>query len=739
IYYGDEIQMGDNVYLGDRDGVRTPMQWSGDRNAGFSSANPQQLILPVIIDHEYHYQTVNVEAQERNRHALLWWMRRLVALRKQFKAFGRGTMETLGPENPRVLAFVRSYQDERILVVANLSRFVQYVELDLSRFKGMRPVELFGRTAFPPIGDLPYLLTLGPHNFDWFSLESPRHEAAAAAPPPAEMPRFEAPGSWESFIRGEARDILAPALASYLPRCRWFRSKARTIKRAWIDDVAPIHESNGAVLSTVDVEYTYGDSETYVLPLALAEGDRSAEIRSHAPGYVIAELKLGRDGGGEGLVYDACGDPELFRALFEMIDRRRHTRGEKSELRIGLTSAYRELSGALDDHPEVRLIRAEQTNSSVVYGERLILKMVRKLEAGVSPDLEIGRFLTERVSFPHTPPLAAWLEYQSGRQEPRTLAVVSGFVANQGDAWEYTRHELERYFERVVTKKDVSIATSKRPFVQVITSEEPPAAVGDLIGAYLEIARVMGRRTAELHLALASAVDDPAFAPEPYTALYQRSSYQSMRNMTGEVFRLLRAKTDALPAEMQPPAQHLVANQDQITSRFGVFIRRKFNIVRTRCHGDLHLGQMLYTGKDFLIIDFEGEPARPLPERQRKRSPLRDVAGMLRSFHYAALVELTELLRAGRLGSNDFSAMEDWARLWHTWTSSAYLKSYLETAKQSPFIPSSSEDLVVLLDAFLLEKAIYELGYELNNRPEWVRVPIHGIEGIVGTEAAGGI
>ncbi|HUY17580.1 MAG TPA: maltose alpha-D-glucosyltransferase [Candidatus Binataceae bacterium] len=738
VYYGDEIGMGDNVYLGDRDGVRTPMQWSGDRNAGFSNANPQQLILPVTIDHEYHYQTVNVEAQDRNRHSLLWWMRRMIALRKQYQAFGRGTMELLSPENARVLAFVRSYGDERILVVANLSRFVQYVELDLSRFRGMVPVELIGRTAFPPIGEQPYFLSLGPHNFDWFALEPPRKETIELVAAAASTPHLTASGSWESFIRGEGRALIEPALTTYLPRARWFRSKARNVKTAVIKDLIPIHEASGAMLALVAVEFTYGEVETYVIPIAWAEGDRAVELRTRSPQRAIAELRLrGRNGGADGLVYDAGADPEFCHALLSLMDRRRHLRGEQGELRVGQTAAWPGIRESLDSNTEVKAIRAEQSNFSMVFGDRLILKMFRRLDRGLNPDLEVGRFLTERASFPHTPPLAGWLEYHSGREEPRTMAVLHGFVPNQGDAWEYTGRELTRYFERAVTKKDTNLGLSNRPLVELITEQEPSTAVRDLIGAYLGVAGLLGRRTAELHLALAADSEDPAFAPEPYSTLYQRSAYQSMRNLLGQVLRHVRSRLDSVAPELQAPLQRLLASQERINGHFGAFIGRRFNILRTRCHGDLHLGQILHTGKDFMIIDFEGEPARSLDDRRRKRSPLRDVAGMLRSFHYASLVGLFERLSSGALGSNGFQAMEPWARLWQTWCSWAYLDGYLKIAGHAPFVPADREDLRVMLDALLLEKGIYEVGYELNNRPDWLRVPLHGIEQILGTEANG--
>jgi maltose alpha-D-glucosyltransferase/alpha-amylase len=737
IYYGDEIGMGDNVYLGDRDGVRTPMQWTGDRNAGFSNADPQRLILPVIIDLEYHYQTVNVEAQERNRHSLLWWIRRLVALRKQFKAFGRGSMEFLTPENPRVLAFVRCYQDERILVVANLSRFVQYVELDLSRFKGMAPIELFGRTEFPVISDNHYLLTLGPHMFDWFSLETPRRRSQiSAVVSDEEIPLVEVGESWERFMRSEDRERLERILPSYLPRCRWFRSKAARIKSARIDDAVEVGEDSHAYLTLVDVEFGDGEPENYVLPLAVAEGPKMHQVRSQAAHSVVAEMRLhARDGHPDALLYDATADSEFTSALLEMMERRRRLRGMVGEIAGATTREFRSiLDGKEIGAP--RVLKVEQTNSSIAYGESLILKLFRKLDSGVSPDLELSRFLTERTDFKHAPPLGGWLEYRVGRSEPRTLGVMHGFVPNQGDAWEYTGRELNRYFERAATRTEL-VAPPSAPIVSLLEVEKPDQPAADMVGAYLEAARLLGKRTAELHLALSSDSSDPAFAPEPFSPFYQRSTYQSMRNLMGQTIRLLRARLPDLNDELRRQAELLIDTQEKLAERFDFFLKRRMSVTRIRCHGDLHLGQVLYTGRDFMIIDFEGEPARPLSDRRRKRSAIRDLAGMLRSFHYAAFGILMEETRSGALGKRDFAAMEPWARLWQIWTSWAFLKSYLETAGRANFITDDRSEFKVLLDAFVLEKAIYELGYELNNRPDWVGIPLHGIEQIIGVAGEG--
>ena len=732
IYYGDEIGMGDNIYLGDRDGVRTPMQWSGDRNAGFSATDPQRLILPVIIDHEYHYQTVNVENQEHNLHSMLWWMRRVIALRKQFKAFGRGTVEFLSPENSRVLAFLRMYQDERILVVANLSRFVQYAELDLARFKGMVPVELFGRTEFPAITEKPYLLTLGPHLFDWFSIQPPRRAPTVVEVARNEVARIESAAGWDGFMRGEGWETLAKAMPDFLPRCRWFRSKTRTIKTVRVADSMALSEGpGGAHLVLANVEYSNAEPETYVIPVAL--GVNGAAPDEEHPELTIAHLRLtgSRNNPVEGRLFEASADPRFGGALLEMVERRRRVRGQHGELIATAVPAWRGLRGDRESPCEPRALKAEQSNSSVVYGDRLILKLFRMLDPGVNPDLEIGRMLDAHAHFAHTPPLAGWLEYQTGRDEPRTVGVLHGFIPNQGDAWTHTQGELSQYFERALTHKDRTVELPVKPLVNLVAEDQPGPMVTEAIGAFLETAGLLGRRTAELHVALAAATDDPDFAPELYSALYQRSEYQSMRNLAGQVFRMLRARLSFLSEADRAKASALLSSQDLVTARFQEYLRRRFTVTRIRTHGDLHLGQVLQAGKDFAIIDFEGEPARPLSERRRKRSALRDVSGMLRSFHYAALGSMLDHLRTGTLSPSVLDALGPWARLWQVWASWAYLKEYLKAAGEADFIPRDREELKILLDAFLLDKAIYELAYELNNRPDWLAIPLQGVSQVL--------
>ena len=738
IYYGDEIGMGDNIYVGDRNGVRTPMQWSADRNAGFSRAPTQKLYLPIIIDPDYHYETVNVEARQNNLSSTLWYMKRILMLRKRFRAFGRGTIEFLYPENPKVLAFVRAYEEEFVLVVANLSRFSQFVELNLSAHQGRVPVELFGQTEFPVIRDQPYLLTMGPHTFYWFALE--RQQVSAGEPgaqrEERRVPVLQVTGSWEQLFRKEARAGLEKVLPDYLKTRRWFGGKARRIKSVGIRESVPLAGTDPpSVLLLVRVEYPDIESETYSFPVAFATGENAARVQKESPQAVVAHLKAGRgDGNGEGILCDAFFEKDVCDFFLQAIGHRRRFKGSHGEIVASPTRVFRRIRGPETEHRESSLVRAEQSNTSVVYGERLILKLFRKLDEGVNPDLEIGNFLTEKAHFPHIPPVAGALEYRANHEEPITLAILQGFVPNQGDAWQYTMDSLGRFYERVIAlPPDAETASCPGKTPLDLIGEKIPALGMELIGTYLLSAGQLGQRTAELHMALASNVDDPGFSPEPFSAHYQRSLYQSMRNLTAQTLPLLQKRLRTLPEGVREEAKQVLDLHDRILKRFRAILDRKITAMRIRVHGDFHLGQVLHTGKDFLIIDFEGEPAQTLSSRRIKRSPLRDVAGMLRSFHYASYAPLIGKTGGSVFRPEDAARLEPWARCWNLWVSAAFLTSYFEASAEASFLPRSREELTSLLSVYLLEKSIYELGYELNNRPDWVKLPLRGILELLGT------
>ena len=723
IYYGDEIGMGDNVYLGDRNGVRTPMQWSADRNAGFSRANPQRLCLPIIIDPEYHYETINVETQQLNPHSLLWWMKRMLSTRKRFKAFGRGTVEFLQPENRKVLAFVRRYQNECLLVVANLSRHTQFVELDLSPFQGMVLVDPSSRTRFPSVKEQPYFLTLNAYAFYWFVLEPEREESAVMSE--SQLPMLTVQGSWDSLLQPRDKRILEALLPDYIRRCRWFAGKARVIQMVEIVEALPIlHESPLGFITLLQVTYTEGEPETYVLPLTFATEEHATQVLGSPA--VICRLRVrSAEEDKAGILYDALWDNRFATMLLDCIARSRRLPGTAGELLAAPTRPFRALvrsATVLEPVP----MKAEQSNTSVVYGDVFVLKLYRRLDEGVNPDLEVGRYLTEECNFRNIAPVAGALEYRRRHQEPITLAILQVFLPALGDAWTYTQDAVGRYFTEVQARQAEAGAISvPRQPLGALLDEQPPPPVDGFIGTYLESARLLGQRTGELHAALAHAADTPNFAPEPFTDFYRHGLYQSMLGEADQTFRLLRRQLKSLPQAVQSDAQRVLEHEREVRQRFRTIRDRRITAMRTRIHGDYHLGQVLYTGKDFIIIDFEGEPARPISVRRLKQSPLRDVAGMLRSFHYAvssAMLEQTADIRP-----EDFPASEPWIRLWYVWVSVAFLKAYFTVTDQGTFLPKAREELQVLLDAYLLEKALYELRYELNSRPDWVKIPLQGI------------
>src|SRR5260370_13937267 len=491
--------MGENIFLGDRNGVRTTMRWTADPNAGFSRANRQRLYLPVITDPEYHYETVNVEAQQGNPHSMYSWTKRLIALRKRHRAFGRGTLELLQPENRKVLAYVRRYESEQILCVANLSRFLQAVELDLSKWKGLVPVELFSSNEMPVIGDNPYFLTLGPHAFYWFAMQ-PRSVPGIqsdGAQPAAALPEVRTSGGWESALVGAAKERLESVLLAYIPQRRWFAGKARRIKSASIADVVGVPGADGnSYLTSVVIGYAEGDPDTYMIPIAYANPAEAPHILERWPLSALAWVR-DRSDEARGLIYDALGPPNFAEAMLGAIARRRRATGAAATLVGSTTRAFARLRGPETVRLEAQLSVAEQSNNSVIFGERLMLKVFRRLEEGVNPELEVGRFLTEKTTFPQIAPVAGSLEYRRGQGEPLTIAILQVYVPNQGDAWQYTLNTLAHFF---TGPQLVGLQPPATPQSVVEGSRlDPSETATRTIAGYLDSARLPGRRTAALH------------------------------------------------------------------------------------------------------------------------------------------------------------------------------------------------------------------------------------------------
>lgn len=730
LYYGDEIGMGDNIYLGDRNGVRTPFQWSPDRNAGFSRATPQKLYLPVIIDPEYHYEAYNVEAQQNNPSSILWFMKRLISLRKRYPAISRGSFQLIFPSNHRVLAFIRSHGDQNLLCIANLSRFAQPVELALGEYNGMTPVEAFGQTRFPRITAAPYLLTLGPHSFLFFSLEAERRISAITNQEISAIPTLTIRSNWEEALTRDDRQQLTDLFLNYVRRRRWFGGKARNVQRTVLRNLIPLPFRSGhAYISLLQLEYTEGEPETYVLALAFASGMKAEHlIRSFPEAPIVRLLTQDKRQTAEGILFDALYDNDFAGSLLHSILRKRHFKADRDELAAIGTPALQKMLSPDDPLPDSRILQSEQSNSNVVFGDKLILKFFRRLEPGINPELEIGQYLGHR-NFPHAPLLTGAFEYRSPHQEPSTLAILQRFVPNEGDAWHYTLDFLNRYFERALTTPldDAErMILSKSPLR--LLGETLPASALEIIGSYMQSARLLGERTAQLHIVLSEAPESN-MKMEPLTELHCRAMYHSISGQADQKFELLRDRFRSLSEETRTLAEKVLNGREEIAKRARSLLDLKIDAMRIRCHGDYHLGQLLYTGRDFVIIDFEGEPQRLLGQRRIKYSPLRDVAGMLRSFHYASHFPLQSASPAVR--PEDEEQLNQWAHLWYLCSGTAFLKAYLDISSAGAFLPKSTGGLRILLEMHMLEKAIYELGYEMNNRPEWIKIPLEGILQII--------
>ncbi|BEU94489.1 maltose alpha-D-glucosyltransferase [Acidovorax sp. DW039] len=735
IYYGDEIGMGDNVFVGDRNGVRTPMQWSPDRNAGFSRADPQQLYLQPIMDAMYGYEALNVETQSRDQSSLLNWTRRMLAVRKTSHAFGRGKRTFLKPGNRKILAYLSEYEDDVILTVFNLSRAAQPVELNLAAYKGRAPVEMLGRVTFPPIGDLPYLLTLPSYGFYWFRL------SAEAEIPPwhqdgldlQERPVLVLFDGWTSFFRDRVMpwrigmaermrvQFETDTLPRYLELQRWYAGKGQTVQSARIEDHAVWAEDGHEwmlPLLTIDGPQ---DRATYFVPLALAWEEADEErMKRISPGG-LARI---RQQAQVGVMGDAFHDEAFCRAVMRAMGAGRQLLTEHGRLRFRPTSAFAELARNLDTLP-VSHPSAHSSNTVVTFDETLFLKGYRRLRPGMNPELEVGRFLTEVVRYPHCVPVAGALEYTAQDGTEFTLALVQAYVSNQGDGWAYTLGYLERFLESIRLAPPEALPLPDGEATQGVAEEH---------GGYLALVATLGERTAQLHQALATVTGDAAFDPEPITDQDLQGFRQRTLAEAEETLALLQSRLQDLPPATQADAQTLLGQRialracidaavqtDQVSPGAGdnqATVGHTGNrswAWKTRYHGDFHLGQVLVTGNDFVLIDFEGEPGRSFEERRTKGPALRDVAGMLRSFNYARWAALKHTSHS----TEELVRLDGAVQQWEQAARKAFMNAY--TALSPGAAPEA------LLRLFELEKALYELRYELGNRVDWAQVPLQGI------------
>jgi maltose alpha-D-glucosyltransferase/alpha-amylase len=698
IYYGDEIGMGDNIHLGDRDGVRTPMQWSPDRNGGFSRADPAALVLPPNMDPLYGYEAINVEAQSRDPHSLLNWMRRTLAVRRNHPGFGRGSLRFLYPKNRKVLAYLREYRGETLLCVANVAHSSQAVELDLSEFEGRVPIELNAGSLFPPIGQLTYLLTLAPYGFYWFVLATEANHPAWHVPAPEPLPDFITivlRGSLAEALSDSAASLESEALPLYLAKRRWFSAKDQTIRSTRVLYLAKLAGGERDILFAEIESHTERGASRWLLPFTVVWDDEPSAALPHR--LAVARVRRGRH---VGLLTDAFAVPDFAHRIVEAL-----ATGARLDTSEGQIAFLPTPEGAADLHlprdAEINWIGAEQSNSSLIVGDAVVLKMFRRVAGGEHPEAEMGRYLTAR-GFTHAPALLGEIVRTARDGTPFSLAIALAFVRNQGDAWSWTIDRLTHALE------DLTVQTAS------VDTQTPQLA--DCIALAAEI----GRRLGQMHQILAQPTDDPAFAPVRATAQDAAHWCERAHGLLEAAFDALAARSHWEREEDAGRAADVLRHRKDLLSITRRLAHAGEGSLMTRIHGDFHLGQVLVASGEAYIIDFEGEPARPLAERRAKASPLRDAAGLLRSFDYAAaaIVEGDNVSTAyvPEERRNEFIAR------FHIGVIRAFMSAYGASVggRRDPANRA-------LLDLFLIEKAAYEIGYEAANRPTWLRVPLAGL------------
>jgi len=710
IYYGDELGMGDNIHLGDRDGVRTPMQWSPDRNGGFSRADPERLPLPPLLGPLYGYETINVEAQQRDPHSLLNWTRRMLDKRRQTRAFGRGSLRFLYPGNRKILAYLREYEGSAILCVANLSRSHQPVELDLSEMAGRVPVEMLGDSSFPTIGQLPYLLTLPPYGFYWFEL-------SATAAPPAWHAAFpeQMTGYATLVLRGRAgyqltegslRALRKEVLPHYLARQRWFaRRQAQRISADPVYAVPLPGAAQECFLAEIQADPGSGEPTNHFLPLALIW---SETLPPAMQPYAMARVRRGPE---VGMAVDAFGVEACARAMLDHM--RRGTTLNMSGALAGASLRFLPepaLAGLdLPGDAPIEWPMGEQSNSSLIIGSAVVLKFVRRVADGIHPEAEMSRKLS-RAGYANTAPLLGELVRMDADGTPHTLALLHGYVANQGDAWGWSLQYLKSWLDEAA-----------------LPSEPAPDEKDALLG-YEALAAAIGRRLAQFHDTVAQATDDPDFAPEVARAAQAKRWGADVMRMLDQAVQALARQDDAALAGR---GRWLAGHRDVLAQAVAERAARLRGTQLLRIHGDFHLGQVLVSQGDAYLIDFEGEPARPLAERRAHACPTRDVAGLLRSFDYAAAaaagagapVRETPAEPAMPAEQAQQQRRERLLARFRRSAGRAFLDAYHEQALRDGARWLDEEAFAPLLELAMLEKAAYEVCYEAAHRPTWMAVP----------------
>lgn len=720
IYYGDEIGMGDNFYLGDRDGVRTPMQWSPDRNAGFSSTNPQRLYLPVILDPQYHYESVNVETQRANTSSLFWFMKRIIHMRKKYKAFSRGDMKFINVDNPKILAFTRTYQDETLLIIVNLSKYAQPAEVDLKEFKNYSPVEIFSKNAFPAIKENnPYFFTLAPHSYQWFTLEKPKSSI------PADEIHLELVAEdWEHLFMGNTLDLLQTrVLPEYIQRMEWFTSNKPIYNTTIVDRTELPLGSNDATILLVEVQFESGLPELYQLPIICVSEKEARALRENHPAAMIAELEIA---GTKAYLSDAVYVTQYQQYLLNAITTCKRIMGS-GEVVFSCNEAAKDQALENGEHTS-KVHKTTKVYTSVTLDNRYILKIYRRIDVGVHPDVELTQYLSD-VTQGITTTYAGGIEWKTA-SSVYNLGLLERMEENHGEGYSYMRDRISNYIERILARDRAITSAYKKDgsFASPVAFDELDEGLKEFLGGNAaEVARLAGVQLGKIHTALAKGAEK-GFLTEEFSLHYQRSLFSSMTSLVREVVQSINRKVDLLPEHVREEAKAITGKRDNLLFELKKIHSKKFDILKIRIHGNMGLGHLLFTGKNLLIHDFGGNPLKSFSERRLRRSPLRDVAAMIHSMYYVAF---EGFVNSSHVAADNLQVLQPFADLWAHYMSGFFIKAYQEETKYLPFIPKDKEDAEVLINCFLLERSLLWFNYELNHHPDKAVVMLKVIENIM--------
>ena len=721
IYYGDEIGMGDNVYLGDRDGVRTPMQWSADRNAGFSEANPQRLYLPIILDPEYHYESVNVEMQRRNTSSLFWYMKQIINMRKKYKAFGRGDMKFIQADNPKILAFTRTYEEQTLLVIVNLSKFSQPAELNLTAFKGYIPVELFSKNPFPAIIEN-YFFTMAPHSFQWFVLEKAHYEADET-----EMLPILTIDEWDNLLSDDEvkEELENHILPLYMLKSKWYLGNVRSVHNISIVHSTFIPEIRVYNI-LVEVSYESGLPETYQIHLSFAKDELAKKLNDNCPQSIISQLETNDEAG---ILCDALYTLDMQKWLIENFADAQTTSEDEVFRFYSKNNVTQYLKNGGDIKP--RMHAGDGFNTSIVYDNNFFLKIYRKVDASVNPDVELSRQLADEIKFKYIPAYYGKMEWQTSKG-CITSAMLQELIENHGDGYSFMLERINNYIERILAT-DRSLFHPEEhvgSFTDPISFDSLPEEIRTLLGGSAsEQVRLMGTRTGEMHIALADETSKD-FRPEDFSLHYQRSLFSSFQSLVRETFGNI-SRIDDLP-DLKEDLDNLLQKRNALLNRLKRIYDKKLDVLKIRIHGQYGLRHILFTGKDIALTDFGGNPYKSYSERRLKRSPLRDVTALIRSLYFVAY---NGFLTTNHVQKEDIKSLLPFADYWAFNMGQFFMRAYLEAIKGSAFIPEDQSDFQVMFDTYFIERALADLNYALTENKKMVPVFLRMIEAALKTRS----